>query len=223
MKNNVIKLIIVFSFLILSFCPVSSINADSYESELNNEEYSLVVIDNLTGEKVDVVITEYESNIKQINHSTYTINADLEADKEYEKNIFVRFEIPVTRANESLSGSQTYGDFYAYLKINYVEGGTTSLPTIKVTSVSGYWSCDVAGGCRFEDREVIAHQGRWFFDNFALYEQPTSNSFSYQTGWGFADKLNVTDFSGVMAMSTAKAVINGMGGGYTMQVKITYP
>lgn len=186
----------------------------------------ITVIDESTGKEVEVKIKDFVSNVVEVSPVNNMRLSNGSNEKNYVKDAFVKFEIPVTKektTNDVIDASRTYGDFYAYLKISFTEGGTPSIPTIKVTNVSGYWSYSGPGAYRFENREVIAKQGNWMSFEYSLYEIPSSYSFNYSTGWGFTDKTIVTSTSGVLAMSLAKPVIDGMGTtGYVMEAKITY-
>lgn len=187
--------------------------------ELDYGDY-IQVINNETQEVIDIEVKEITTRTVPTESDSATYNLT----NSYAEEVEIEFDIPELKDKMSRSSSDSsnnHGDFVAYLKINYQTSGTASLPTIKVTSVSGNWKCNATSyTARFENREVLVKQGNWLYDD-TLVKYPTSNSFSYSTGWGYVDDLPKTDYSGVYAFSTAKAIINGMGGGYTLNVSIT--
>lgn len=224
-----IKKILIFTITLalLSLSVIKSpaiLNAQEYDQTTINVADFLTVIDETTGEEIEVKINNFASSTTEVSPIKNMRLLNNLNEKSYIKDAFVDFEIPIAKAaNDTLDASRTYGHFYAYLKISFTEGGTASAPMIKVTGVSGYWSYSGEGGYRFEDREVIVKQGSWLPSQYTLYEIPSSYNFNYSTGWGFTDKYPVTDYSGVLALSSAKPVIDGMSAtGYVMETKITY-
>ena len=225
--RKILTLSITLLLLSLSFVKSPIItNAQEYNPDIMDAKDFLTVIDESTGKEIEIKINNFTSNVVEVSPLKNMTLFSNPTEKSYVKDAFIEFEIPIAETanvSDTIDTSRTYGDFYAYLKVSFTEGGTSSNPTIKVTNVSGYWSYSGPGGYRFENREVIAKQGNWLSFEYSLYEVPSSYNFSYSTGWGFTEKYPVTDYSGVLAMSSAKPVIDGMGTtGYVMETKITY-
>lgn len=214
MKRKMIMLLTSISFLLLTVIPNVS------AKEINYGDY-IRVINNDTQEEVAIKVTEITTETTPIESSLSTFNAS----SDFTKEIQIKFDIPELNSINPLAyddTSKNNGAFVAYLRYDYQKGGTTALPKIKVTSVRGSWKCtSTSYSARFENREVMARQGNWIYDDCSLNKKPGSNSFEYGTGWGFVSDLPKTEASGVYVMSTAKAIINGMGGGYTLETKLS--
>lgn len=201
---------VIMSFFMV--CPV-------YAEEIDYTEY-IKVVNNHSGQEVEI---EVKNITEFVNESRSSMSRSGEVA--YSKEIQVEFDIPElmnSNSRSSIDSSKNHGDFVAYLRVDYEVSGTNALPKVKVTSVQGSWSCNASGyTARFENKDVLLKQGNWLLDNCTLQRNPTSNSFYYTTGWGYVDDLPRTDYSGVYAISTAIAIIDGMGGGYTLEVQVS--
>lgn len=72
------------------------------------------------------------------------------------------------------------------------------------------------------NRKVLVHNG--FLPGMGLNKMttyPTTNSFSYTTGWGY--HLVATGDPGAMAESTAKITISGMTATHTITLRVFAP
>lgn len=207
-------LLISISFLLLTV--VHNVSAN----EINYEDY-MRVINNDTQE---VAIKIIEINTETISTKASLLSFNISND--FTKEVQIKFDILKLGGINSLvydDASKNNGAFVAYLRYDYQKGGTTAQPKIKVTSVQGGWKCtSTSYSARFENREVLAKQGNWIHDRkCTLNKKTTFNSFNYSTGWDFVSDLPKTESSGVYVFSTAKAIINGMGGGYTLETKLS--
>lgn len=108
-----------------------------------------------------------------------------------------------TRESQTTSKEEAY--IKASLTVTYTLGSNN---TIKVTNVSGSWTGTI-GGMTFKDRRVTCTDGGFH----GLKKFPIFDSFSYNTGWGFVDKVS-NAWSGPGATSQATGSISGMGGSY---------
>lgn len=215
MKRKIIMLLISISFLLLTV--VHNVSAN----EINYEDY-MRVINNDTQEEVAIKIIEINTETISTKASLLSFNIS----NDFTKEVQIKFDILELGGINPLAyddASKNNGAFVAYLRYDYQKGGTTAQPKIKVTSVQGSWKCtSTSYSSRFENREVLAKQGNWIYDRkCTLNKKPTSNSFNYSTGWDFVSDLPKTESSGIYVFSTAKAIINGMGGGYTLETKLS--
>lgn len=180
------------------------------------------IINNDTQKEVNIEIKEITTNLtpKKIALSTS------DTSHGFTEELCVRFNILELEGINPLGSIDTtteHGDFEAYLKITYDTSGTTTQPKMRVNTVEGHWKCLATHfSASFQNREVLVKQGNWLTDsNCTLVKRPTSNTFKYTTGWSYVSDLPKTDYSGVHARSTAKAVISGMGGGYTLEANLS--
>lgn len=219
MKRKIIVVLTSISFLLLT----TSQNVLAKEAHYDNY---IRVINNNTQKEVDIEIKEINTEITTNFLSTKSTFLTSNTSDSFTKEVQIKFDIPELDGIRPFAyddTSKNYSSFVAYLRYDYQRGGTTALPKIKVTSVQGSWKCtSTSYTARFENRDLLAKQGNWFYDSkCTLVKQPTSNTFKYSTGWGFVDDLPKTAYSGVYVVSTAKAVINGMSGGYTLETKLS--
>ena len=203
--------------LIITIVLLLSLNTQTTIAK--NENYSdyIQVINNETKEVIDIEIKEIIMQTVPM----YSKSATCSTSNSFSKEVKIEFDIPELRAsNQSISKTNEHGDFVANIVMYYETAGSIDLPKIKITSVTGGWKCTATNyTARFENREVLVKQGNWFYDD-TLVRYPTTNTFLYAPGWGFVDDLPKTDYSGAYALSSATAIINGMGGGYTLNVSV---
>lgn len=115
-------------------------------------------------------------------------------------------------------GTKTSGGVTAKLNVDY--NWRESTGEIKVNRVYGSWTPST-NMYKVSNRNLLAHNGAaWGVKK--LEKKPTSNTFSYTTGWGYNG--TVTGAYGPMAESTAKIVVDGMSGtSHTIQLRVFFP
>lgn len=220
MKKKIISLLIAFSFLFI----INTRNV--LAQEVDYTQY-IKVINNDTNSEVDIDVKEIKVNSENVTKKMAINSRD--QTNVLTKEIEITFDIPELKENtiqpfSSIDTTRNHGDFRAYLKINYETAGTNEVPKIKVTSVNGSWQCTSSSfTARFEDKEVLLKQGNWLTDGskYTLVKYPSGNTFYYSTGWDYTYDLPKTAHSGTYATTTAKAIINGMGGGYTIVAELS--
>ena len=69
---------------------------------------------------------------------------------------------------------------------------------------------------------VGVNDGRMLGTGKSITEHPTTNTFSYNTGWGYVQYYpqSTNALTGPRAYSEATGSINGMGGSYTIFVTV---
>lgn len=201
-------------------CLILVVSQNVSAKEIDYKDY-IKVTNSDTLEEVDIEIKEVTKTIRPVESSSLRSSTSNKFIEELE----IEFNIPELEGinlTSNIDTTKNHGSFKAYLRIDYETAGTTKLPKICVSSIQGYWKCTTTSiSVEFQDRDVFLRQGNWFWDDCALVKKPRENRFYSDTYWGFVDDLPKTDYSGVYAESTAKAVISGMGGGYTLVAKIS--
>lgn len=97
---------------------------------------------------------------------------------------------------------------------------------IKVSKISVFWECiDDNYSMTFSDREVMVTDGLPSSTGKVMTEYPTTNSFSYDTGWGYVQYYpnSLDAMSGARGYSEATGSIDGMGGSYTIFTFVAVP
>ena len=127
------------------------------------------------------------------------------------------FKIPAEINPRFTDTSTTTTDVTASISINYGRQGDK----IRVNKVYGSWK-PATSMIEISKREV--HYG----DGVPLggksdHKYPTSNSFSYTTGWGWVDWYPASSdaMSGARAFSSAVVSVPGMSGSHTIEVFVT--
>lgn len=187
--------------------------------ELSNQElFSVKVIDAANNEEIDVNITN--ENINSISNMRM-INTD-----ELEVTYDVSFDLPIennSMARNSISQEQEEASVRATFKMVYYL--SSDKENIKITNFSGPWECtSSAYSMTFSNRVASVNAGQSIWAD-TIKKYPTSNSFSYDTGWGYVPYYPAcTDaLSGARGYSEATATIDGMGGSYNISVFVAVP
>lgn len=146
--------------------------------------------------------------------STYEVICNFELVKEEYDAIF---DEQISDATFSLLNYEdtTKQDYpiTGYLKITYSLSSTPQYPTIKITNVSGNWTWPSALDMDINEREVLAYDGLPFQRGDELVKYPSSNTFNYDTGWGYVQKypFDYQSFSGPRAETYFIYRISSMG------------
>lgn len=214
MKKNLLTILTTICCIIL----VVSQNVSA--EEINYKDY-IKVTNSDTQEEVDIEIKEVTKKIRPVQSTLLRSSTS----NKFIEDVEIEFNIPELEGISLASNIDTtknHGDFKAYLRFDYETAGTINKPKIRVSSVQGYWkSTATSYSVSFQNREVILKQGNWLYDKCTLVKKPKENRFYSNTYWDYVYDLPKTDYSGVYAESTAKAVISGMSGGYTLVAKIS--
>lgn len=113
-------------------------------------------------------------------------------------------------------GSKSSGGVTAKLNVNYNLSANNE--QIKVNRLYGSWVPD-SNNYTLSDRVAAVHSG--VISGKKLEKYPTSNSFSYTTGWGYNDRALSTD-AGPRAWSEATIHVIGMTATHDITVEFTF-
>lgn len=161
-----------------------------------------------TGEKSFVPINLAESSIKKTSDSSQC----------FTEKATVYFKISngeIQPCYSDTSISET--DVKATIKITY----NRSSDKIQVTNVSGSWIPDNSQ-IQKSNRSVDYGDGGPLSSGHSAHQKPTSNSFSYTTGWPWVTWYPASSdaMSGARAYSTATVSVTGMSS-HTIEVFVT--
>lgn len=183
------------------------------ESQQRNETTVHVkVVDNLTNE-----IIEYDIADEQVTSSISDQNMKTGEQKvEYDMTLKLPADNGIMLC-DSVTNEQEESSIRAKIKLTYSWANNKN--DIKISNVSGSWECTSSKySMSFSNRTVGVNDGRPLGTGKSITEHPTSNTFSYNTGWGYVqyNPQSTTAMTGPRAYSEATGSIDGMGGSYTI-------
>ncbi len=187
------------------------------ESQQRNETTVHVkVVDNLTNE-----IIEYDIADEQVTSSISDQNMKTGEQKvEYDMTLKLPADNGIMLC-DSVTNEQEESSIRAKIKLTYSWANNKN--DIKISNVSGSWECTSSKySMSFSNRTVGVNDGRPLGTGKSITEHPTTNTFSYNTGWGYVqyNPQSTTAMTGPRAYSEATGSINGMGGSYTIFVTV---
>lgn len=187
------------------------------ESQQSNETTVHVkVVDNLTNE-----IIEYDIADEQVTSTISDQNMKTGEQKvEYDMTLKLPADNGIMLC-DSVTNEQEESSIRAKIKLTYSWANNKN--DIKISNVSGSWECTSSQySMSFSNRTVGVNDGRALGTGKSITEHPTSNTFSYNTGWGYVQYYpqSTTAMTGPRAYSEATGSINGMGGSYTIFVTV---
>lgn len=211
------KLFSLFSFLtIIALVTIITIPVSANENSYNvvKKEVGNIIAEaylaDENGGKLDTkIITEINLEIDTRSTDFQSYNRIDGIGVEYTASVKVVLEIPDDSviATQGEVGSSEGNNVIASLNIVYT--WYPSATKIKVTKIYGDWRV-TNNVYNVENRFVDAFTDS-YHSPFPKY--PTSNSFSYNTGWGQEIWYNPTAISGAKAYTTAWITVPGMSGG----------
>lgn len=190
--------------------------------KLDAAKVKITVTNDQTGETT-VINSKAIKNIKS--KKAYSILSDNDSvDVGYD--VFIPIETETETPNspsmitplDDSGGTKTSGGVTARLNVNYNLRKSSTNQEIKVNTVSGSWTPS-SSMYYLSTRTVDAHSGA--IHGSSLSKKPTSNSFSYSTGWGY--NVYATGQASPRAWTSAKVHISGMTSTHTINLEITYP
>ncbi|MBS2771132.1 hypothetical protein KFV09_06175 [Anoxybacillus rupiensis] len=220
-------LIYLFAFLLFGFTSTNTSYASGKARDYGTSDVN----------KVKISITNNQTGeTKVLDPTTANHDAKINSIQSKDKSKVVGYEVfvPIENSNSSDSenkgdsnpsdvslldvtgGSKTAGGVTAKLNVDY--DISSNGEKIRLNKVYGSWTPSDSM-YYLTDRKVEAHSGAVWGNN--LSKTPTSNTFSYTTGWGY------NYFAGGQgsprAWSSAIIHITGMSATYTITLEITYP
>ena len=170
------------------------------ESQQRNETTVHVkVVDNLTNE-----IIEYDIADEQVTSSISDQNMKTGEQKvEYDMTLKLPADNGIMLC-DSVTNEQEESSIRAKIKLTYSWANNKN--DIKISNVSGSWECTSSKySMSFSNRTVGVNDGRPLGTGKSITEHPTSNTFSYNTGWGYVqyNPQSTTAMTGPRAYSEA--------------------
>ena len=216
----------IFSGLLI-FSGLSSVEAAENTS---SPKAKVTVINNLTGESKAIPVIDKKisteispKSINTLERSTVFKESNVKSFVE-EHEVFipsqelgVNSKVPLrgsVTTYDSKGGVQSAGGITAKLNVAYDMG----VEKIRLNKVYGSWS--PSHGYYLTNRKVNAHTGQLW--GYTFSKAPTTNSFSYTTGFGYNRYAGGGDIS-PRAWSSAVSRVSGMSATYTIQVEFTFP
>lgn len=216
MKNiNKLRLIVLLPLFVIFTTPtlVNAKESITYNDSLYAENVNVVLTNKQTGEKI-----EFKDDIKPvIIKKTNRSNDDSE---KYEAiyDVFVKFEnnkpVSITPRASSSFGKEDAG-VRAYVSVYYTLNSNNT--KISITKISGGWTPESL--YLVSDRRVVLKQS---FYGKSMSKTPSSNSFEYETGWGYVSF--VSGGKGPSFTTQATISVPGMSGSsYYLELQNNFP
>lgn len=199
----------------------SSVSADdsmNSSSEVS-EAFSAYLIDENTGEKENLDV-EVLSNKKTESSATFNRDENSSSTYEAELQVFAPIDSNDNISPQADSGaSETDGGVTATVNANYTLSANGD--QIRVNSFNGSWQpSDTI--YNVSNRVAGVHAGSFAGNGNHRYEfNPSSNSFSYTTGWGY-NELVQGDLS-PRAWAECTITVSAMPGSHNLVVETAFP
>ncbi|MCC0785062.1 hypothetical protein IR152_18865 [Clostridioides sp. ES-S-0108-01] len=190
----------LFIYLSLMFSLILLITGKSYASDSSNEIIHKVKV-TITNDQTGEITT-----LNPIAYNNKSTNTGCE--------VFIPIGELITPF-ESTGGTHTSGGVTAKLNVDYDVNSTNE--KVRLNRVYGSWTPN-SSLYTLSNRSVNAHSG--VITGKKLTKSPTSNTFSYTTGWGYNDRA--WGNNAPRAWSSAKIHVQGMTATHTINVEFTY-
>ncbi|MBT2616370.1 MULTISPECIES: hypothetical protein [unclassified Bacillus (in: firmicutes)] len=212
--KNLTFIFILFVFVFLSTDTGHASDELSSSGMLNVSPVKISITNDQTGETtfLDPIYTKNIMKINLIKSNNNSID------------VGYNFFVPLENENSSgitpftvTGGLKTSGGITARLNVNY--DVSSNKEKIKLNKVYGSWTPS-SNMYSLSTRTVNAHSGT-IQGKSLPQKKPSSNSFTYTTGWGY--NYFATGQASPRAWSSAKAHISGMTATHTIKLEFTYP
>lgn len=209
-KSKLIISSVLVSFL--SLTAISSASAAEDITQTSAPEATVSLVDEITGE-VTYLEAKQIKKAPKLSRSFSASNAELIEEVEYE--VFVPIPDGNISSRASGSNSKNSGGVTAKVQLDYSLNSKGDM--ITVSKLSGSWTPS-SNIYSVTSRSVGAHSGL-VVGGQKMSKVPTSNTFSYTTGW----KANSRLMGGNSPRGWADAVIkvSGMSGSHKLTVEVT--
>lgn len=193
--KKIISLVLVSAILIFSSLPVlAAPNEFNNTTDSHFSNISAVITDDITGETIIISPQKISNHISINDGNSITEEAT------------ATFTLPTPGIIPFYSDTSiTETDVEATVKINYDRSGRK----IRVNGVSGSWVPSLSL-INISNREVHYGDGAPF--SHSAHKYPTSNYFSYTTGWGWVNWYPASQdaMTGARAFTSATVSVTGM-------------
>lgn len=173
---------------------------------------TVTLTNNETGEKTSIDTTEAEVEVIP-KLSTFSLG-DNSNSAEYE--IFVPIPSSEITPFASAGGTKNSGGVTAKINADYTLNSKGD--QIKVTKIYGSW-VPSSSTYTVTNRAIGAHSS-FVAGGQKLSKKPTSNSFSYNTGWGY--NIRMKNGNAPRAWSDAVIKVSGMSSTHSLSVEVTF-
>ena len=213
-------LMVIMAVILIGTCFVksSTINVEAQENgkeiilhNSNNDNNAIAVLTNLQNGDKYLCNTKMVNRIKKVdnkNNNTYITESEVQVIIPQEKSDNVALFADDFISNKEYDESKSWT---AYIRTTYKKSGDKYL----VTKVNGNWKC-YDTSVKISSREVTYACGH---DNI-VYKKPTSNTFSYSTGFKKYTKVNYFDRAGANSHCYLK---RGTGKKWKLEVLANIP
>ncbi|NMM52485.1 hypothetical protein [Paenibacillus aquistagni] len=170
-----------------------------------------VLTNNETGDMVDYKVKDAKRNAIKM-HSDGAITESYE--------IMVSYPVSPITPYDSVGGSKEENLVKATLSITYYTRTNSSSATdqdIKITNITGGWQLQ-SQYLTVSNRTAAVTDGVPF--GKVLKKNPTSNTFNYDTGWGYVEFYPHSDISGPRGYTEATIEADGMGGSHNLYLGV---
>ena len=198
----------IFSMImVLALCWEIPLSAFATETDIP-VKISAVMTNNETGERIPVEVEQIVLPQVRTFLEAEGSNQDVTAN--------AVFKIPTELNPRFTDTSITTTDVTASISINYDRQGEK----IRVNRVYGSWQ-PATSMIEISNRRVDYGDG--VPGGEKGHKNPTSNTFSYTTGWGWVNWYPAVPdaYSGARAFSSALVSVSGMSGSHTIEVFVT--
>lgn len=177
-------------------------------------EFSTLVTDE-NGNKVDVEIKDVKkvSTIESPKGLLRTQDSATTVTDSYEVTVTLPSDNNTIGTFDTGGGSKTENNVKAVLDITY--NHRNNKEDIQITNLSGSWTPQNSQMI-VSNRTASVNDGRGAGVEKILRYTPTSNTFSYNTNWGYVAWYPQTNYSGPRANTEATVSVSGMGSGYNL-------
>lgn len=204
-----ISAFVLFLFGFLSTKPSYASTNLSY-----SEKVKVTVTNDQTGETTVSVLDPNDKNNK-IKINPISSNLSSSQSKVVGYDVFIPFSPEITPFDDT-GGSKYEGGVTARINVNYDVSANTE--KVRLNKVYGGWTPS-SSIYSLSNRTVNAHSGA--IHGRSLAKNPTSNTFSYTTGWGY--NFFATGDGSPRAWTSAKVRVTGMTATHTIKLEITFP
>lgn len=210
MKKRLKKAIaIILTAAMATSVGIPAFAADALEETNQNTSVEARLINLETGEIIDLEAVEILPA-----EETQVFSVKTEDDVETSNTVGVKVNATFPQSRLTDGDSVTGGGVDAYLYVDYSTKTESGTKYIRVDKVRGSWN-PTSIYITMSGRSVDYGDGSIIGGNQG-HQTPTTNSFSYTTGWDYTLYYPSTNYSGATAYSCATASMSG-GSNYLLE------
>ena len=200
-------IVTVLTAAVTMFVATPAFASDATNTVETNVPIAARIVNLETGDIINLTAKEVVE-IATRNRATISVN-DSES-----KTVGVKVTAQLPQSRLTDGDSVTGGGVDAYLYVDYTTKTVSGSKYIRVDKIRGSWNPS-SSYITISGRAVDYGDGQAIGGNEG-HKAPTSNSFSYTTGWDYTLYTPATDYSGARAYSCATASMSG-GSNYLLE------